>query len=126
VHNVIKAIPAENLFKWALRDRDPQQQWTTGRVSLLGDAAHPMLPFLGQGGNQAMEDGTVLGRSFAAAGTPEEALERYEAARKRRANGVQLMSRERAEALMQFIDAEELPITAAAAQQDYDPATVPV
>ena len=47
-------------YKWALYERDPLLCWTTGRATLLGDAAHPMLPYLGQGAGQAFEDGNVL------------------------------------------------------------------
>jgi salicylate hydroxylase len=47
-------------YKWALYDRDPIPKWTEGRITVLGDAAHPMLPYLGQGACQAMEDGAVL------------------------------------------------------------------
>src|SRR5882724_3397032 len=47
-------------YKWALYDRDPIPRWTRGRVTVLGDAAHPMLPYLGQGACQAIEDGAVL------------------------------------------------------------------
>jgi salicylate hydroxylase len=125
VHHVIEAIPSENLFKWALRDRSPSPQWVRGRVALLGDAAHPMLPFLGQGGNQAMEDGTVLGRCFAAAGDIDEALSRYEAVRKDRGNGVQLASRVKAEEQMSFADPREIVFERSPAF-DYDPGTVPV
>ena len=53
-------------YKWALYDRDPIPQWTRGRVTVLGDAAHPMLPYLGQGACQAMEDGCVLAMALEA------------------------------------------------------------
>lgn len=127
VKNIIRAIPAESLFKWGLRDRDPRDQWTVGRVSLLGDAAHPMLPFLGQGANMAIEDGTVLGRCFAAAATVEEALARYEAARRERANGMQQLSRVRAEELMDFADENAMEGgRTGAVNVIYDPSAVAV
>jgi salicylate hydroxylase len=125
VHRVIEAIPAENLFKWALRDRSPSPQWVNGRVALLGDAAHPMLPFLGQGGNQAIEDGTVLGRCFEATDDIDDALARYEAVRKDRGNGVQIATRAIAEAQMRFADLKDVVFSKAAAYE-YDPTTVPV
>ena len=52
-------------YKWALYDRDPIPQWTRGRVTVLGDAAHPMLPYLGQGACQSIEDGCVLAAALA-------------------------------------------------------------
>jgi salicylate hydroxylase len=125
VHTVIRAVPEENLFKWALRDRAPMPQWVSGQVALLGDAAHPMLPFLGQGGNQAMEDGTVLGRCLGVAADIDDGLARYEAARKERGNGVQLMTRAIADLLMNSPDPRQVtfgPMPSAS----YDPATVPV
>ena len=94
VTNIIKKLPPELLFKWALRDRDPLPTWTDRRVTMLGDAAHPMTPFLGQGAVMAIEDAMLIGRAFDAASTPEEALVVYEGARKERANGVQLQTRE--------------------------------
>ena len=47
-------------YKWALYDRDPLPRWSKGRVTLLGDAAHPMLPYVAQGACMALEDGYVL------------------------------------------------------------------
>jgi len=126
VHEVIEAIPEDTLFKWALRDRPTLDQWTLGRVSLLGDAAHPLLPFLGQGGNMAIEDGTVLGRCFAADADVAESLARYEATRKNRANTVQIVSRQKAEVLMEFADKDAIPFRDSGGPPSYDPATVPI
>ncbi|MGI9476706.1 MAG: FAD-dependent monooxygenase [Hyphomicrobiaceae bacterium] len=96
---LIHSIPAGALFKWGLRDREPLKTWIAGRVAMLGDAAHPMTPFLGQGACIAIEDALVLGRAFEASTTVEEALQRYEAARKTRGTNVQLWSREEGQAL---------------------------
>lgn len=86
----------DSVFKWGLFDRDPMTTWSVGRVTLLGDAAHPMLPFLSQGAAMAIEDGYVLARSLAAHGTDVvSALRDYEAERLPRASRVQLESRER-------------------------------
>ena len=85
-------------YKWALYDRDPLPQWTRGRATILGDAAHPMLPYLGQGACQAMEDGCVLAAALAA--TPDDlsgALQLYERVRRPRASRVVLSARERGE-----------------------------
>ena len=70
-------------YKWALMVRAPLERWSVGRVTLLGDAAHSMLPFLAQGAVMAIEDGYVLARCLAAAPV-EAALQRYEAARRER------------------------------------------
>lgn len=81
VQTMIKLSP--QLLKWALMQRDPIPQWTQGRISLLGDAAHATLPFLAQGAVHSIEDGTVLARcleSVAAEDLPA-ALLRYEHAR---------------------------------------------
>jgi salicylate hydroxylase len=86
----------ETWYKWALYDREPIPVWTLGRVSLLGDAAHPMLPYLGQGACQALEDGAVLATALTAeAGDAVSGLRRYEAIRRPRASRVVLTARER-------------------------------
>jgi salicylate hydroxylase len=83
-------------YKWALYDRDPIPRWTRGRVTLLGDAAHPMLPYLGQGACQALEDGAVLATALSAeADDPAAGLLRYERTRRPRASRVVLTARER-------------------------------
>lgn len=95
VRTLLEAMPHELCFKWALLSRDPLNTWIQGRVALLGDAAHPMLPFLGMGAATAIEDGLVLARAFAAAADPLEALARYDAARRPRGNFVMAESQAR-------------------------------
>ena len=56
----VLAAGRHDCFRWALYDREPLPTWTKGRLTLLGDAAHPMLPHLGQGANQSIEDGMAL------------------------------------------------------------------
>jgi salicylate hydroxylase len=83
--------------RWALYDRTPLPTWAAGRVALLGDAAHAMLPFFAQGAAQALEDALLLAdclRDVPAAALPA-ALQRYDAIRRPRASRVQLMSRGR-------------------------------
>ena len=83
-------------FRWALYDREPLPTWTKGRLTLLGDAAHPMLPHLGQGANQSIEDGmalaTILERADRA--TALAALLAYERLRRERVAQVQRGARE--------------------------------
>lgn len=89
---IIEATPPELLFKWALHAREPLDTWIAGSVTLLGDAAHGMLPFMGQGAATSLEDGLVLARCLIA--FPKvEALQRYEAARRERTTMVQTQSR---------------------------------
>jgi salicylate hydroxylase len=96
--NVLKLFSeATTVFKWGLFDRDPMQQWSLGRITLLGDAAHPMLPFLSQGAAMAIEDGYVLARTLAAGHDVTEALKLYQALRLPRTGRVQLESRKRGE-----------------------------
>jgi salicylate hydroxylase len=121
---LIRNIPAGELFKWGLRDREPLANWTVGRITMLGDAAHPMTPFLGQGACLAIEDGLLLGRAFAASATASEALRRYEEARKPRGTYVQLSSRE--EGLTLQDPSKKRRTAQDRGLLDYDPVTVPV
>jgi salicylate hydroxylase len=85
----------DQVFKWGIYDRDPLPQWTRGRVTLLGDAAHPTMPTLAQGANMAMEDGYVLARLLARhSDDVEAALKAYPVERKPRTDWVTMKSRE--------------------------------
>ncbi|HEX4287925.1 MAG TPA: FAD-dependent monooxygenase [Trebonia sp.] len=85
--------------RWALLDRQPLRRWSRGPVTLLGDAAHPMFPFYGQGAAQAIEDAAALARCLAAApadpADPIAALRRYEKARIPRTTRLQEVSHAR-------------------------------
>ena len=83
-------------FRWALFDRPPMTRWSDGRVTLLGDACHPTLPFMAQGAALAIEDAAVLARCLRAEPAEADALLRYEALRKKRTAGIQLGSRRNA------------------------------
>lgn len=87
---------SERYYKWALYDRDPLPQWGAGAITLLGDSAHPMLPYLGQGAAMAIEDGCILARVLQQEQTVEAALRLYEHLRQPRTAQVQLASRARA------------------------------
>jgi salicylate hydroxylase len=85
---------AGRVSRWALHDRDPVPRWSGRRVTLVGDAAHPMLPFVAQGANQAIEDAVVLSRCLAAPqAETAEALRRYERLRRERVDRVHEISR---------------------------------
>ena len=86
----------QTTFRWALYDREPLPSWSKGRLTLLGDAAHPMLPHLGQGANQGIEDGMALATILARASreTAPAALLAYERLRRERVAAVQRGARE--------------------------------
>lgn len=87
---------ADNIYKFGLFDRDPMSSWTVGRVCLLGDAAHPMLPFLSQGAAMALEDAYVFVRALDENRSDvPAALSAYEAARVPRTTRVLIGSRKR-------------------------------
>jgi salicylate hydroxylase len=78
---------------WALCERPPSRQWGRGAVTLLGDAAHPMLPFLAQGGGMAIEDALVLGDCLARSDDTPAALRAYESLRQPRTARIQEAAR---------------------------------
>ena len=90
---LLKATPPDNCYKWGLYDREPIEQWTQGRVTLLGDAAHPMLPFMAQGSAMALEDAAVLARALAGCDSAEQGLNIYERARRDRTAWIVQQSR---------------------------------
>jgi salicylate hydroxylase len=94
IGNVLSQV--DKTFRWALYDREPLPTWTNGRLTLLGDAAHPMLPHLGQGANQSIEDGMALATILAQADTSAvpESLLAYERLRRERVAKVQLGARQ--------------------------------
>lgn len=92
IHELIDK--AEFINKWAMFGRDPLPRWTKGRITLMGDAAHPMLPFLAQGAVMAIEDAYALGTLLAKLPAPT-ALAKYEALRLPRATMVQQAARSR-------------------------------
>jgi len=91
---VLKRV--DKTFRWALYDREPLPTWSKGRLTLLGDAAHPMLPHLGQGANQSIEDGMALATILSQVGNSDvpAALLAYERLRRERVAEVQLGARQ--------------------------------
>ena len=94
IGNVLQQV--DKTFRWALYDREPLPTWTKGRLTLLGDAAHPMLPHLGQGANQSIEDGVALATILARVGTSAvpASLLAYERLRRERVAAIQLGARQ--------------------------------
>jgi len=94
LREIIRAVDFTN--RWGLYDRDPLKCWSVGRVTLLGDAAHAMLPFMAQGAVQSIEDAFVLAKCLAGVDRTgiSSALRRYEVIRKPRASQVQERARQ--------------------------------
>ena len=93
IPDLLAATPPERLVRNDILDRAALETWTHGPVTLLGDAAHPMRPHLGQGGCQAIEDAAVLANCLAASSSPDLAFRTYERRRRRRTSRVVRLSR---------------------------------
>jgi salicylate hydroxylase len=78
VQAIIDASERDQCYRWAMNNRPPVTGWSTARVTLLGDAAHPTLPYMAQGGAMAIEDGLVLARAFGQESDVGEALDLYQ------------------------------------------------
>lgn len=129
VVNTILATPADRCMRWALYSRQPLDNWSNGRICLLGDAAHPMTPFYGMGAAMAIEDACVLARCCEAEKhNVQGALQRYENARLIRGNNMQQISLNRAEVYMSGDPSSRAqPATAGLGKiMEYDPLTVSI
>jgi salicylate hydroxylase len=133
IQAILDAADRAECFRWALNARPPIRDWSTGRATLLGNAAHPTLPFLAQGACMAIEDGAILAR-LAGAGSVPEALQLYQRARVERCARVVTESREMG-GLYHIADAEEMKkafadrnVARERAQWlfNYDPLTAPL
>ena len=93
IHTIIENVDVP--YKWALLGRDPLERFVAGHACVIGDAAHPTLPFLAQGANMAIEDGMVLARCLETY-PAQEALQRYQHARIARTNSIVTKSAENA------------------------------
>lgn len=96
IQQLIDNVDNDSLYRWALYDRPPMSAWGKGRVSLLGDACHPTLPFMAQGAAMAIEDAAVLASCVTRDPNVEDALQRYEDLRRERTAGIQRGSRRNA------------------------------
>jgi salicylate hydroxylase len=129
VVGLIRCSPPESLIKWGLFVRPPIAQWSTGRVVLMGDAAHPILPFLGLGAALAIEDGIVLSRALAEAPAVESAFAAFQEARSDRVETVRTQTIRQGE-IIQASDPDGPTVTRSPSQNtdlfDYDPTKVPI
>lgn len=131
IRDLIALTPPDLCFKWGLFDRDPLPTWHHEQATLLGDAAHAMPPFTGQGAVMAIEDGVVLGRATENATDPRDALRRYERARHKRVTDALIMSRARSELYFANEPSEQVRALGAGMAElrtlyDYDAGVVPV
>jgi salicylate hydroxylase len=119
------------MYKWAINTRKPLSTWIIdGNVTLIGDAAHAMTPFLGQGAVTGIEDAIVLARALAASSTIAEGLTRYEKARYERATYIQQESNANADRMQgqdtDLFGMEELKEEEALGLFEYDPRTAEI
>ena len=97
IQALIDGMERGSLYKWALHDRPPMPCWSQGAVTLLGDACHPMLPFMAQGAATAIEDAAVLAACLADGAAPAAGLKRYEGLRRDRTALIQAHARRNAQ-----------------------------
>ena len=127
---VLRAFSGRRCHKWGLFARRPLPRWVRGRAAVLGDAAHPMLPWFGQGAATAIEDAVILCRALIGFEDAGEALRRYENARRERVTVIHTESLSGGDRLMQQ-DPDELARKPVITEDTlglsrYDPATEPL
>ena len=129
VTGLIRQAAGPELIKWGLFVRPPLPRWSIDRIALLGDAAHPILPFLGLGAALAIEDAIVIARALEEHAQPAQALECYQATRQRRVEAVRLASIRQGD-LIQTGGVTPQSLTRAPAAQealfDFDPCSTPL
>jgi salicylate hydroxylase len=127
VLGLIGQAPPESLIKWGLFARPPIAEWSVGRTVLMGDAAHPILPFLGLGAALAIEDGVVLARALKASSDIATSFRAFQAARRERVEAVRVRTIEQGE-IIQAQEPNLLSVTRSPSQNpvifEYDPTTV--
>lgn len=129
IRHIIAATPPDACFKWGLIARKPLTRWTVGRATLLGDAAHAMLPFLGQGAGMSIEDAIILARALATNIDQSTALMIYEKARIERTTMVMLGARHaglKMHGIFDDISADAAGTYDEKAVAAYDPVTVAI
>jgi salicylate hydroxylase len=94
VQMLIDAMDKDNCYRWAMYNRPPVTGWSTARATLLGDAAHPTLPFMAQGAAMAIEDGPIIARALEHESSMSAALDLYQRSRYERTARVQIGSNE--------------------------------
>jgi salicylate hydroxylase len=114
------------VFKWGLFGRPWLEQWSSGRVVLLGDAAHPMLPFLGQGAANALEDAMILTRCLTAETTPQKAFALYQQTRGLRVKGATEQAARRGDRYLGEPNSDSLKGDEPGAQYAYDAVAGPL
>lgn len=107
VQAIVDAADHNECYRWALNNREPIFNWSTQRATLLGDAAHPTLPFLAQGAVMAIEDGAVLARALEGSASVSEAIQLYQRNRVDRTARIVRESTEHG-GLYHIVDAEEM------------------
>ncbi len=118
----------ERCYKWGLFDRDPMIKIVRGRVALMGDAAHPMLPFLAQGSAMGIEDAIVIARCLESSTDPVQSLKAYEATRLERTSWIQMQARKVQQLFHSRTEDRELEARVERSKRiyEYNAITVPV
>ena len=134
VQALIDATDRDQCFRWSLFSRQPLTNWSTRRATLLGDSAHPTLPYLAQGAAMAIEDGVVLTRALAMASSIDDALQLYQRNRIGRTSRIVEQSRAN-RSLFHMRDTDEIRVHFASRDEgaerniwlySYNPLTVPL
>ncbi|WP_160142146.1 FAD-dependent monooxygenase [Pigmentiphaga humi] len=134
IQTVIDAIDRDGCYRYALNNRAPVDNWSTARATLLGDAAHPTLPYLASGAAMAIEDGEILARCLAACDNVPDALQSYQNSRMDRTAAVVRESTENRDLyriededeMRRAFHAKNMSKTRSEWLYSYDPLTVPL